>query len=188
MFRADDGNYVGGTVIHTNRKGAFAGYYFNLFDWVSGEDSRWFDFYKNGTSFSKLQLTNNGSNIELTNQSDYRLKQDVEDYTGAIELVKQLKPKTYNWISNPNHPHKDTGFLAHEIQEVLPDLVSGEKDEMGYPEVLEEGNEPRESDELQPIYQSLDMTRLIPTLTAALKESITKIEALEQRLSDAGIA
>jgi len=188
LFRQDDASSVGGSVIHTNRKGGFAGYYFNLFDWVTGEDLRWFDFYKNGATFSRLQLTSNGNNIELTNQSDYRLKQDVSDYTGALEIVKQLKPKTYNWISNPEHPYKDTGFIAHELQEVLPDLVSGEKDEMGYPENLSEEDGPVTSNTLQPVYQSLDMTRLIPTLTAALKEAIAKIETLEQRLSDAGIA
>ena len=188
LFRQDDASSVGGTVIHTNRKGGFAGYYFNIFDWASGEDLRWFDFYKNGATFSKLQLTSNGNNIELTNQSDYRLKQDVSDYTGALEIVKQLKPKTYNWISNPEHPYKDTGFIAHELQEVLPDIVSGEKDEMGYVENLSEEDAPVTANILQPVYQSLDMTRLIPTLTAALKEAIAKIENLEQRLTDAGIA
>ena len=154
-----------------------------MFDWTSGDDRRYFDFYKNGATFSKLQLTASGSNIELTNQSDYRLKQDVDDYTGALEIVKQLKPKTYNWISNLDHPYKDTGFIAHELQEVLPDLVSGEKDGMGYPDDLSGEGEPVLSSELQPIYQSLDMTRLIPTLTAALKEAIAKIETLETKVA-----
>jgi hypothetical protein len=187
LFRRDDASSVGGSVIHANRKGGFAGYYFNIFDWTSGEDLRWFDFYKNGATFSRIQLTANGNNIELTNQSDYRLKQDVSDYTGALEIVKQLKPKTYNWISNPEHPYKDTGFIAHELQEVLPDIVSGEKDEMGYAENLSEEGATVTANMLQPVYQSLDMTRLIPTLTAALKEAIAKIETLEQRLSDAGL-
>jgi len=97
--------------------------------------------------------------------SDYRLKENVIELTGGIERVKQLQPKRFNFIDD-----EDTvdGFIAHEAQEVVPESVNGEKDEL-----LPNG---------EPVYQGIDQAKLVPLLTAALKEAIAKIEDLETRI------
>ena len=103
--------------------------------------------------------------------SDYRLKENVVELDGAIDRVKQLAPKRFNFIVDPNKTVD--GFLAHEAQTVVPQAVSGTHNE-----VDEENN---------PVMQRIDQSKLVPLLTAALKEAIAKIETLEQRLTDAGL-
>ena len=97
--------------------------------------------------------------------SDYRLKENEAPLTEASSRIKKLKPIRFNYISSENTVD---GFLAHEVGEVIPEAVTGEKDA-----VREDG-----SDELQ----GLDLSKIVPLLTAALQETITKIEQLEQRI------
>jgi hypothetical protein len=113
-------------------------------------------------------ITTNGSTCTLNNFSDYRLKENVVSFAGAATRVKQLKPKTFTWINNPTIGVAE-GFLAHELQEVVPNAVHGAKD------AVDENN--------QPVYQGVDTTALIPLLTAALQEAITRIESLETRIT-----
>jgi hypothetical protein len=112
-------------------------------------------------------ITTNGSTCTLNNFSDYRLKENVLSFTGAAIRVKQLKPKTFTWIKNPSVGVAE-GFLAHELQEVVPNAVHGAKD------AVDENN--------QPEYQGVDTTALIPLLTAALQEALSRIEALEAKV------
>ena len=112
-------------------------------------------------------ITTNGSTCTLNNFSDYRLKENVVSFTNAATRVKQLLPKTFTWIKNPNIGVAE-GFLAHELQEVVPNAVHGVKD------AVDENN--------QPVYQGVDTTALIPLLTAALQEALTRIEALEAKV------
>ena len=104
--------------------------------------------------------------------SDYRLKENVVPLTGAVDRLNQLQVHRFNFIADPNKTVD--GFIAHEAQAVVPECVTGTKDE-----VDDEGN---------PVYQGIDQSKLVPLLTAALQEALAKIETLEQRLSDAGIA
>ena len=97
--------------------------------------------------------------------SDYRLKENVIELTGGIERVKQLQPKRFNFIGDEKTVD---GFIAHEAEEIVPESVNGEKDE-----VLPNG---------EPVYQGIDQAKLVPLLTAALKEAIAKIEDLETRV------
>ena len=97
--------------------------------------------------------------------SDYRLKENEAPLTEASSRIKKLKPIRFNYISSENTVD---GFLAHEVGEVIPEAITGEKDA-----VREDG-----SDELQ----GLDLSKIVPLLTAALQETITKIEQLEQRI------
>jgi hypothetical protein len=108
----------------------------------------------------------NGSQLVYATSSDYRLKENVLPFTGGIELIKQLRPVVYDWIENQNH---DIGFIAHEVQEVFPNAVGGEKDAVD------------ENGKILP--QTYDPSKLVPLLTAALQEAIAKIEAMETRLS-----
>ena len=97
--------------------------------------------------------------------SDYRLKEDVQPMVGASDRVMALNPVNFSWKTNGS---RVDGFLAHEAQEVVPEAVTGEKDA-----VDADGN---------PEYQGIDQSKLVPVLTAALQEALTKIEALEARI------
>ena len=172
LYRRSSGapNYNQGSVIQsTNADGGWAMMYLNKFAWNTGDDQRYLDLYKNGQTHARLQLTANGANVELTNQSDYRLKENVETYTGGLDAIKALRVCQFDWISNPSYPYKTVGFIAHEVDEILDDIVTGVKDGT---RIDEGGNEVAE-------YQSLDQSRLVPYLTSALQEAIAKIETLE---------
>jgi hypothetical protein len=109
-----------------------------------------------------------GSGVNYYSASDYRLKSNVVPLSNAITKLKQLAPKNYTWISHPDMGTVD-GFIAHELQAVVPQAVNGEKDA-----VDANGN---------PEYQGVDSSNLVPLLTAALQEAITRIEALEAKVN-----
>ena len=92
--------------------------------------------------------------------SDYRLKENIAPMTGALDVVTQLKPCTYTWKSTGEDGQ---GFIAHELQAVVPDAVTGEKDA-----VDEDGN---------PKYQGIDTSFLVATLTAAIQELKAEFDA-----------
>ena len=104
----------------------------------------------------------------LVTSSDYRLKKDVESITGAIDRVKRINPVSFNWISNGK---SDEGFIAHELSDIIPNAVFGEKDAVDI-----------DTGEIK--VQSVSKETLIPVLTAALKEAITKIEILESEVAE----
>ena len=108
----------------------------------------------------------NGSSTSYNTTSDYRLKENVIDLTGAADRVQQLAPKRFNFIVDADKTVD--GFLAHEVADIVPEAISGEKDA-----VDAEGN---------PVYQGIDQSKLVPLLTAALQEALTKIDALETRI------
>ena len=109
----------------------------------------------------------NPSSVSYTSVSDHRLKENVADMTGAIDRVKQLQPKRFNFIADDTDTTVD-GFLAHEAQAVVAEAVTGTHNEV--------------DDNDNPVYQGIDQAKLVPLLTGALKEAITKIEALETRI------
>ena len=103
----------------------------------------------------------------FTVTSDYRLKEKIVPLTDSLDRLRQLNVYKFNWIDKPNEEPVD-GFIAHEVAEVIPEAVVGVKDEIG--------------PDGKPEYQGLDQAKIVPLLTAALQESITKIEQLEQRI------
>ncbi len=112
-------------------------------------------------------ITTDGSTTTYGPTSDYRAKENIIPLTNAIQRFKKLKPYNYNFITTPDIPRD--GFLAHEVEDIIPDAVVGKKDA-----VDEKG---------EPIYQGLDLTRIIPLLSAALQETLTKVETLEAEVS-----
>jgi len=127
--------------------------------------------------------------VSYQTSSDYRLKENVVDLTGAISRVKQLPVRQFNFIGEDQTVD---GFLAHEAQAVVPESASGTKDQIkvweeydelpdgvsiGDPKLDEEGN-------TTPVYQGIDQSKLVPLLTGALKEAIAKIETLETTVAD----
>jgi hypothetical protein len=151
-------------------------------------------FYRNRASTPIATITTDGSIVTYNTSSDYRLKENVVDLNGAIDRIKQLAPKQFNWIVDESNTPVD-GFLAHEVQEIVPEAITGAKDEV---EVWKEGeqlpdgvsvgdNKLDEDGNTIPVYQGIDQSKLVPLLTAALQEALAKIETLEQRLTDAGL-
>jgi len=111
-------------------------------------------------------ITTGNNTVGYNSNSDYRLKEDVAPMTGALEKVSLLKPVTYKWKASGTDGQ---GFIAHELQEHFPDAVSGEKDA-----VNDEGN---------PVYQGVDTSFLVATLTAAIQEQQTIINDLKARVT-----
>jgi len=121
--------------------------------------------------------------------SDYRLKENVTDVSNAITTVKTLKPKTYNFISDPDNTPED-GFLAHELAAIVPNAVTGEKDAMTEAVLYVEGDEIPDGKKVGDVKieskinpQQVDYGKLTPILTAALQEAIAKIETLETKVA-----
>ena len=128
--------------------------------------TRFFISFGNSSTTRYGDITSNGSVMTYGGTSDYRLKTNVQSMSGSIDRVKQLNPVTFDWISSGVSTE---GFIAHELQSVVPDAATGVKDEV-------DGNG-------QPIMQQVDPRHVVPLLTSALKEAISKIEALETRVA-----
>ena len=136
-------------------------------------------------------ITTTSGAVSYNTTSDYRLKENVTDVTDGITRVKQLAPKRFNFIVNPDVTVD--GFLAHEVQDVIPEAISGAKDAMCdeeyevTPAILDDdGNVVTEAvmgTRSVPDYQGIDQSKLVPLLTAALQEAIAKIETLETEMT-----
>jgi hypothetical protein len=150
-----------------------------IFGGGGGSGQGLIDFRHGGTSIGSV--TKNGtSNVSFNTSSDYRLKENIVDLTGAIARIKTLQPKRFNWISDETNTLQD-GFLAHEVTAV-PEAVTGEKDAVVTQELLD-SKKVEEVSIGDPIYQQLDHSKLVPLLTAALQEEIAKRETLETRVA-----
>ena len=108
-------------------------------------------------------VTTSGSSTSFNTSSDYRLKENVVELTGATDRLKQLNPSRFNFIADADTTVD--GFLAHEVQDIVPEAITGEKDA-----VDADGN---------PVYQGIDQSKLVPLLVATIKELEARITALE---------
>jgi len=117
---------------------------------------------------------NGATGTLYTTTSDYRLKENVQPMQNALATVALLRPVTYRW---KNGNTSGQGFIAHELQEVVPDAVSGKKDEVEtYKD--EDGN-----DQTRPQYQGIDTSFLVATLTSAIQEQQAIITSLTERIT-----
>jgi hypothetical protein len=128
-----------------------------------------FYFEYNGAIVGKITYSDTATAYNTS--SDYRLKNSVAPMTGALARVAALKPVTYKWNADNSDGE---GFIAHELAEVCPHAVAGEKDAVEtYTD--EDGNE-----QTRPVYQGIDTSFLVATLTAAIQEQqaiITQLQA-----------
>jgi len=137
------------------------------------------------------QITTSGSATAYNTSSDYRLKENVEYNFNALDRVVQLKPARFNFIADADTTVD--GFLAHEVQDIVPEAISGEKDavkEEEYeitPAVLDDdGNVVTEAEmgtREVPDYQGIDQSKLVPLLTKAIQEQQAQIEALQSEIN-----
>ena len=112
-------------------------------------------------------ISGSGTSTSFNTSSDYRLKENDVNITDGIARVKQLRPIRFNWKSDSSKT--EDGFFAHEVSPVVPESVTGEKD--------------AEIDEIGEGYQRMDHSKLVPLLTAALKEAISEIETLKTKVT-----
>jgi hypothetical protein len=127
-------------------------------------------FYRGTTTAAGTISIASATTVTYSSGSDYRLKENVVPLSDGIERLMLLKPRRFNFIEDPELTMD--GFMAHEAQEVVPIAVIGEKDG-----VDKNGD---------PDYQYIDHSKMVPLLTAALQESIRKIETLETRVTQLG--
>ena len=122
-------------------------------------------FRRQNTTVGSINVT--ASATSYATSSDYRLKENVAPVANAADRLMLLNPCNFNFISDPANPVD--GFLAHEAQAIVPNAVVGQKDEV--------------DGEGAPVHQSIDHSKLVPLLTAALQEALAKITALESRIT-----
>jgi hypothetical protein len=119
-------------------------------------------FYKGNAQNAIGNISVNTTAVTYNTTSDYRLKENIAPMTGALAKIAALKPCTYTWKTNGV---AGQGFIAHELQAVVPQCVTGEKDE-----VYKNGN---------PKYQGVDTSFLVATLVAAIQELKNEIDILK---------
>tara|TARA_B110000977_G_scaffold86630_1_gene115411 strand:+ start:28 stop:1491 length:1464 start_codon:yes stop_codon:yes gene_type:complete len=156
----------------------------------TGSGSLYMQFSYNSSALGSISQ-HGTSQILFNTTSDYRLKENVVPMTGSIDRLKALKPSQFNFITDSGNTVD--GFLAHEVQAVVPEAISGTKDAMKDEEyevtaaVLDdEGIEITAAvmgTHSVPDMQGIDQSKLVPLLTAAIQEQQTLIEALTARIT-----
>jgi hypothetical protein len=142
-------------------------------------------------------ITRSGSTTTAFNtSSDYRLKENVVDLDNATTRLKQLKPKRFNFIADADTTVD--GFLAHEVSDIVPEAVTGEKDEVrDFGNIVDENNNIIEENvnenhlkedghtwvknETKPVYQGIDQSKLVPLLVKTIQELEARITELENK-------
>ena len=109
-------------------------------------------------------INTNSTTTTYNSASDYRLKESVAPITGGLARVNALKPSTYKWKVDGSNGE---GFIAHELAEIVPDAVSGEKDAVNA------------NGSIKP--QGVDLSRVVPILVAAIQELTARVQTLEAK-------
>lgn len=122
-------------------------------------------FYAGAGPTATGSITTNGTSTTYATSSDHRLKENVQPMQDALAVIAQLNPVTYTWKADGSDGQ---GFIAHELQAVVPDCVTGEKDA-----VDAEGN---------PQYQGVDTSFLVATLVKAVQELKAEVDSLKAQL------
>ena len=152
------------TTITADQTGGTGGYNYTSNATSNGGTYYHFNFLEATTS--RGSITSNGTVTIYATTSDYRLKENVKPMVGALATVAKLNPVTYDWSESKVNGQ---GFIAHELQSIIPDAVVGKKDAID-----EVGN---------PVYQQIDTSILVATLTSAIQEQQALIENLTTRLA-----
>ena len=134
---------------------------------TNGSDQKFQEFLtttdSDATNTARGSITYNGTLVLYTGTSDYRLKEDLRDYN-AINIINQLKTYDFKWKESGT---RDFGMMAHELQEVLPSYVNGEKDAIN-----EDGSLKT---------QGVDYSKIVPILVKAIQELELRIKQLENK-------
>ena len=172
-------------------------------DTASGNGAGFISFLTGGT-FRGAITNNNNTAVAYNTTSDYRLKENVSYSFDATTRLKQLKPARFNWIADSDNTVVD-GFLAHEVSSIVPEAITGDKDETkttenvvldvyeniigsdvtevdwlkGKVEGVYDSNSTWKSTITQKHYQQIDQSKLVPLLVKTIQELEARITALE---------
>ena len=119
------------------------------------------EFWRNASQVGSVSVTSSGTTYNTT--SDRRLKDNIATITDGTEKLMAMNPVTHTWINDPSADAVH-GFIAQEMQEIVPEAVSGEP----------EGEE----------MMSMDYGRITPVLVAALQDAMKEITALKERVAE----
>lgn len=164
---------------------------------TSGSGGTAIRFKINGTT--KGSIAYSGSGTSFNTSSDYRLKENVSYTWDATSRIKQLKPARFNWINDDTNTFVD-GFLAHEVSSIVPEAITGEKDDTqdvgtlkdkdgnvkaeNVPESVKENAEHTWTKTgKENVYQEIDQDKLVPLLVKSLQEALTEIDTLKTKVA-----
>ena len=164
---------------------------------TSGSGGTAIRFKINGTT--KGSIAYSGSGTSFNTSSDYRLKENVSYTWDATSRIKQLKPARFNWINDDTNTFVD-GFLAHEVSSIVPEAITGEKDDTqdvgtlkdkdgnvkaeNVPESVKENSEHTWTKTgTENVYQEIDQDKLVPLLVKSLQEALTEIDTLKTKVA-----
>jgi hypothetical protein len=122
--------------------------------------------FTNAAGSSAGSITGTASAVAYNTSSDVRLKHAIVSLAGALERVRALRPVAFRWNADDSQGH---GFLAHELQAVVPEAVTGEPDA-----VNDDGS-------IKP--QQVDHSKLVPWLTSAAQALLARVETLEAQVA-----
>jgi hypothetical protein len=120
-------------------------------------------------------ITTASSATAYNTSSDYRLKENETAITDGIDRIKQLKPYRFNFKADADT--NVDGFFAHEVSGIVPEAITGEKD------ATKTYTDENGDEQTRILPQGIDQSKLVPLLTSALQEAITKIETLEAKVT-----
>ena len=133
--------------------------------------------FKDGSGTERGNIKINNANVQYNTSSDYRLKENVNYTWDATTRLKQLKPARFNWITDDTNTLVD-GFIAHEVQTIVPEAVSGNKDAMMNRNIYDaNGNVTGTESVIDP--QGIDQSKLVPLLVKTIQELEARITELE---------
>ena len=125
-------------------------------------------FSRGGTTAGYI-TSNSATTIAFNNASDERLKENIENSGSAIQDIKDLKVRQFDWKDNID-THKDFGFVAQELHSIIPEAVAVGSDE------LDDNGKPKQS-------WGVDYSHIVPRLVKAVQEQQTRIESLEAEVT-----
>ena len=172
--------------------------------YANGGNSATMIAFQNSDNTEVGSIKSSGSSTAFNTSSDYRLKENVDYEWDATTRLKQLKPARFNWIADDTNTLED-GFLAHEVSSIVPEAITGTKDAattLTKAVIGEHGNVIAENIEeadwisgkengtydaettwhetkLEPIYQQIDLGKLVPLLVKTIQELEARIVTLE---------
>ena len=131
----------------------------------------------NGVTGGSVRAT--GNSISFNQGSDYRLKNNIEDLSGSLDIIKSLQPRKFNWKEGFGPSGDEIGFIAHEVSDHMPGIVIGEKDGLYTQVDLDGGVTGYEVGDEKYQMVSYSNHQMITRLVGAIQEQQVMIEALQ---------
>ena len=162
------GSVSGGPVVQVSRNGGDC-----MLLNRNGSDGTIIEFRRGWGAGGSISVATNSATYNTS--SDYRLKENIVAISDGITRLKTLKPSRFNWIGDTSSTRD--GFIAHEVTAV-PEAITGTKDEVYTEDEIDKNIKAGD-----PKYQGIDQAKLVPLITAALQEAVSKIEVLETKVA-----